>query len=381
MTQYRVQNRLDKVEEAVQQTGSASGSTEPEIVAIQQLIVDPETGEPTARYSQLHALLATLMTQDRKIAENTALLGAELQQIDDYNRVSATQFLSTVITETDSIEQTLVQVDEQMLVLIEESAASVQSKQRTAITATSIVGLVALLAGAIASVLLVRRLTRSVRVVSAKAREMRSVVGTDEFVHQDIPVISSDEIGELASVFNEMSANLERNIEVRRRYEGELAEARDEAMRANQAKSYFLANMSHELRTPLNAIIGYSEMLEEEAQELEQDSLIPDLKRINQAGQHLLTLITGVLDLSKIEAGLMDVFVEDFDLNKEVGEVLGVVHPLMKKNSNRLDSNCPRPWRDARRHDQGQANTDQPAEQCGQVHKRRRGPACDRLLP
>ena len=217
MAQYRVQNRLDKVGEAVQETGSASGSTEPVIVAIQQLIVDPETGEPTARYSQLHALLATLMTQDRKIAENTALLGAELQQIDDYNRVTATQFLSTVITETDSIEQTLVQVDEQMLVLIEESAASAQSKQRTAITATSIVGLVALLAGAITSVLLVRRLTRSVRVVSTKAREMRSVVGTDEFVHQDIPVISSDEIGELASVFNEMSANLERNIEVRRR--------------------------------------------------------------------------------------------------------------------------------------------------------------------
>ena len=85
-------------------------------------------------------------------------------------------------------------------------------------------------------------------------------------------------------------------------------------------------------------IEGYSEMLEEEAQELEQDSLLPDLKRINQAGQHLLTLITGVLDLSKVEAGLMDVFVEDFDLNKEVGEVLGVVHPLMKKNSNRLES-------------------------------------------
>src|SRR5205807_177719 len=88
-----------------------------------------------------------------------------------------------------------------------------------------------------------------------------------------------------------------------RKTNGELALARDQALEANRAKSAFLANMSHELRTPLNAIIGYSEMLEEEAQDMAAENLVPDLQKIRSAGKHLLTLINDVLDLSKIEAG------------------------------------------------------------------------------
>ncbi|MFQ5938194.1 MAG: GAF domain-containing protein, partial [Acidiferrobacterales bacterium] len=83
---------------------------------------------------------------------------------------------------------------------------------------------------------------------------------------------------------------------------------------ASQHKSQFLANMSHELRTPLNAIIGYSEMLQEEAEELGQDGFLPDLKNIHVAGKHLLQLINEILDLSKIEAGKMELFLERFDV-------------------------------------------------------------------
>ena len=102
--------------------------------------------------------------------------------------------------------------------------------------------------------------------------------------------------------------------ELVRQRTGELAAARDEAVRASQAKSQFLASMSHELRTPLNAIIGYSEMLHEEAEDLGQDAFLPDLEKIQGAGKHLLGLINDILDLSKIEAGKMDVLIEDFDV-------------------------------------------------------------------
>jgi signal transduction histidine kinase/ligand-binding sensor domain-containing protein len=116
----------------------------------------------------------------------------------------------------------------------------------------------------------------------------------------------------------------------------ELVRARDAAEAANRAKSAFLANMSHELRTPLNAVIGYSEMLAEEAHNAGQASLLPDLARINSAGKHVLELISAVLDLSKIEAGKMDLVLETFDVASVVGDVVTVVTPLAAANHNEL---------------------------------------------
>jgi signal transduction histidine kinase len=110
---------------------------------------------------------------------------------------------------------------------------------------------------------------------------------------------------------------------------------------ASGHKSQFLANMSHELRTPLNAIIGYSEMLQEEAEDLDQQSLIPDLQKVNAAGKHLLGLINDILDLSKIEAGRMDLFVEPFEVGHLIRDVEAIVQPLMDKNDNALVVECP----------------------------------------
>ncbi len=115
-----------------------------------------------------------------------------------------------------------------------------------------------------------------------------------------------------------------------------LITAMREAERANRAKSQFLANMSHELRTPLNAIIGYSEMLLEEASEAGRSDLVGDLRRINGAGQHLLGLINDVLDLSKIEAGKMEVTPENFVVSSVIDDVVATIQHIVEDRSNRL---------------------------------------------
>ena len=132
-----------------------------------------------------------------------------------------------------------------------------------------------------------------------------------------------DEIGTMVAQFDAMNKDL--------------MHTREAAEQSNRAKSAFLANMSHELRTPLNAILGYSEMLQEEAEDFGHDDYIPDLKKIHKAGKHLLSLINDILDLSKIEAGRMDLYLERFDLNELLKDVTGTIAPLLQKDANKLE--------------------------------------------
>ena len=125
------------------------------------------------------------------------------------------------------------------------------------------------------------------------------------------------------------------------RMNAELITARDEALEASRTKTAFLANMSHELRTPMNAIIGYSEMLIEEAADLKPEDFVPDLEKVRAAGKHLLALINDILDLSKIEAGKMTLFMESFSIRSTIDDVIAMIQPLISRNNNTLVVRCP----------------------------------------
>ena len=166
-----------------------------------------------------------------------------------------------------------------------------------------------------------------------------------------------DEIGRLIDGFNTMlseiqqrdtalrganeelkarTGELEKEIQYRKETQEELLKAKHAAEEASRAKSTFLANMSHELRTPLNAIIGYSEMLEEETRELGKSDSVQDLRKIQSAGKHLLSLINDVLDLSKIEAGKMGLHLENFEVSPLIAEMISTLQPAAAKNSNTI---------------------------------------------
>ena len=205
--------------------------------------------------------------------------------------------------------------------------------------------------------LLKQRVIRPVRQLTAIAQSLTTGRVTAKKVQAfDSPDIHrvarrADEPGQLARAFQRMAeevATREQNLaQAVNRRTAQLAEsmkvaqmASAQAEEASQTKSKFLANMSHELRTPLNAIIGYSEMLVEEITERGTPGLVPDVQKIHGAGKHLLGLINNILDLSKVEAGKMELFLETFAIAPLLKEITDTLRPLADKNHNRLVISC-----------------------------------------
>ncbi|MBI2174136.1 MAG: response regulator [Candidatus Omnitrophica bacterium] len=152
-----------------------------------------------------------------------------------------------------------------------------------------------------------------------------------------VDVRSKDEVGALAKAFNQMTRQIQVYRNSLEQKNKDLAVAKEAAEEANQTKSDFLARMSHELRTPMNAIIGYSEMLMEDTRDAGQERYVSDLEKIHTAGNHLLQLINDILDLSKVEAHKLELYLETFDVAPMVREVVNTIKPLAEKNANRLE--------------------------------------------
>jgi signal transduction histidine kinase/CheY-like chemotaxis protein len=205
---------------------------------------------------------------------------------------------------------------------------------------TLLIAAAAALLAALAAWLVARRFSRPIEDLTKAASDVASGQ-----LSREVHVASRNEIGVLARDFNRMTRQLREMVETMdekvRLRTAELAEARDQAEEANRTKSAFLATMSHELRTPMNAIIGYSEMLLEEAEDTGDGWMKPDLDKILSSARHLLQLINDILDLSKIEAGRMTVFLESVDIARTAADIASTIKPLVAKNHNNFVLRCP----------------------------------------
>lgn len=273
--------------------------------------------------------------------EEKLVTGTHLTNLSDYPPVKATlNGHRGLFNFTDNRKVTWlsygIRLENQWSVIALQQKNEVLQKERFFWIVASLVALIAVTIVSTLISLLATRVLKPITELTDAAKTLSKGEWT-----QHVQVKYQDELGTLANAFNQMSKQLRVSFAILEAKNEEAQKARSEAEEANKAKSVFVANMTHELRTPLNAIIGYSEMLQEEAEDKGEEDLIPDLKKISSAGKHLLALINDVLDFSKVEAGRMELYLETIDINTLLKEVIDTILPLVEKNNNQLHVDYP----------------------------------------
>jgi signal transduction histidine kinase/CheY-like chemotaxis protein len=321
-------------------------------LAASQLVLSEQRAR--AARQKLDGLLVALEPTDRETvtairAEVEALMGDFMRAIDAYageQRVVGNSLMARGRVHIQTIDAKLAALTDR---LEAETRGASQAGMATAKEAVNLSTGVIIGASVLALVL-------TLLVVSSIRTPLRRLVTamdglTNGNLDVEIPTESGDEIGAMSHTLALFRQSLiERDRLSRERQQamdqlGEmvdrLAQARDAAMRATQTKSQFLANMSHELRTPLNAIIGITDMLAEDARDDGETDMLEPLERISRAGKHLLSLINDILDLSKIEAGRMELHLESFEIAPLIGDAVNLAGSLAARNANTIEVKCP----------------------------------------
>lgn len=221
--------------------------------------------------------------------------------------------------------QTLININMEFAAISNQAAQN--AANRALVSMFLVLGL-ALLLGVIMSALIVISIRTRLQELTRSARAVQSG-DLDQLVN----VSGDDEISLLGMTFNNMSSQLKTMFDA-------IEQARDAAEAATHSKGLFLANMSHELRTPLSVVISHSEMLEETATEMGYQEMIPKLKQIRVSGNHLLSVISNLLDFSKVEANKMEYYLESFNVPNLVNDIAAMMEPIFVNSENTLTVNC-----------------------------------------